>query len=44
MTKIYKTIGLGVGLMACAPLVFAQSSQDSDTIQQRLDALQQQVQ
>ncbi|KFF49885.1 hypothetical protein GY26_05435 [Gammaproteobacteria bacterium MFB021] len=44
MINTYKTIGLGVGLMACVPMAFAQSSQDSDTIQRRLDALQQQVQ
>ncbi|GHB19296.1 hypothetical protein [Salinicola rhizosphaerae] len=40
----YKTLGIAVGLMACAPSVLAQTTQDSDAIQRRLDALQQQVQ
>ncbi|MGM8932677.1 porin family protein [Salinicola halophyticus] len=43
-SPIFKSLGLAVGLMACVPTALAQTSQDNDAIQRRLDALQQQVQ
>lgn len=42
--NICKSLGITLGVLACAPGAFAQSTQDSETIQRRLDALQQQVQ
>ncbi|CAO1667800.1 hypothetical protein NYA28ABAC_03140 [Salinicola sp. NYA28a] len=42
--KNFKSLGIAVGMMACVPSALAQSPQDSEAIQRRLDALQQQVQ
>ncbi len=43
-SKTFKSLGIAVGMMTCVPSALAQSPQDSEAIQRRLDALQQQVQ
>lgn len=42
--KIIQSFGVAVGIAACVPSALAQSPQDNEAIQRRLDALQQQVQ
>lgn len=43
-SKTFKSLGLAVGMMACVQSALAQTPQDNEAIQRRLDALQQQVQ
>ncbi|WP_110643259.1 hypothetical protein [Salinicola sp. CPA57] len=40
----FRSFGFAVGMMACVQPALAQTSQDNEAIQRRLDALQQQVQ
>ncbi|WP_245392617.1 hypothetical protein [Salinicola halimionae] len=43
-SQMIKSLGLAAGVMVCVPVALAQTPQDNDAIQRRLDALQQQVQ